>query len=152
MKATPTEYEALQVLGLPDTYLAVTPAELWTREAFDLFKAAQEAGIIELCWELDCWTAGPGLPPAKLAADLNNDIPKLHPERITKGRLAYFCKRACWRLHLNNGAHTNWLPFEAMFNYKPGTMRRYLHNVEERYGSLEDPYIDAFFESVKIYK
>ncbi len=144
---------ARQIIGLPEAYLLITPETFWTQEAFNLFQEAKAAGIIEIVWELDTWGRGPGKRPDKLLADLNSDkyIP---PTPITKGQLAYFCKRACWRLHLNQGAHTNWWPFEQMFGFAPGTMRRYLHNVEERSasGKLEDPYIDAFFDKANIYR
>ena len=95
MKAKPTLQEAIYIEGLPELYIQRTPADFWTREAFALFKAAQLAGLIAFDDLADSWTAGPGLP---------------------KGALAYFCKKASKRLHLNNGAHTNWKPFETMFN------------------------------------
>ena len=141
---------ARQTTGLPEAYLLITPEAFWTREAFNLFQQAQAEGIITCVWELDTWGRGPGKRLEDLRADLNSDkyIP---PAPITKGQLAYFCKRACRRLHLNQGAHTNWRPFEQMFGFAPGTMRRYLHNLDERYGKLEDPAIDKFFDGVNIY-
>ena len=147
-------YEAMQATGLPEYYLRTTHPELWTWEAFNLFQEAQAAGII--CFEgafTDTWRPGPGKPLESLQADLNSDS-YTPPSPITKGQLAYFCKRASKRLHLNKGCHTNWAPFEFTFDYKPKTMRRYLHNVEERGQAtrLEDPYIDAFFDKSKPYK
>lgn len=152
---------ARQATGLPESYLLITPSAFWTPEAFNLFREAHAAGIIECVWELDTWGRGPGKPLEALRADLNSDQ-YAAPSQITKGQLAYFCKRASLRLHLNNGAHTNWRPFEQMFGFAPGTMRRYLHNVEERdrepemttkgQYKLKDPYIDAFFDKVTPYK
>lgn len=146
--------ETALALGLPTTYLLNTPEDFWTREAFDLFMAADEAGIIYFDYYTDQWLPGTGKPKKEIEALLNSDSWANNWPRITKGQLAYFCQRACRRLHLNKGAHTNWKPFEQMFNFKRGTMRSYLHNVEERSasGRLEDKCIDAFFESVKVFK
>lgn len=141
MKTKPTLQEAIYIEGLPEWYTQATPADFWTGEAFALFKAAQLAGIIVFDSLADSWTAGPGLP---------------------KGALAYFCKLASKRLHLNNGAHTNWQPFEIMFN--PGSLcwqesdsgpqprpaaplRLALHNLQE--SSAQEALqgrIDRFFE------
>ena len=127
MKAKPTLEHALYVEGLPEGFVQHTPADFWTREAFALFQAAARAGIIAFDDLAASWTAGPN---------------------YTKAALAYFCKRASKRLHLNNGAQTNWAPFESMFHFKPKTLRRYLHNVQERNpeGRQADTLIDTFFE------
>lgn len=148
-------------VDLPKEYLQATPGAFWedtqlAYAAHTLFMEAQAAGLIELVGgfgelQLYYWAPGPGKRPEALRADLNSDT-YAEPSPITKGQLAYFCKLASKCLHLNKGAHTNWRPFEDMFVFEPGTMRRYLHNLEEKYGQLEDPYIDAFFENVKPYK
>lgn len=145
-------FDTMQATGLPESYLLNTPQAFWTREAFNLFQAAREAGIIAWIWQADKWDRGPGISRADQLAQLNRDLYR-KPRPITKGQLAYFCKNACRRLHLNKGAQTQWEPFEEMFGFKPKTMRGYLHNVEERSdsGKLEDPGIDAFFKSVIIY-
>ena len=125
---------AARLEGVPVWFIRATPSDLWTAGAFYLFDAAQKAGIISYNEIEHEWTAGTGAPI-----------------KITKGRLAYFCKRASRALNLNNGAHTNWLPFEIVFGYEYQTMRLYLHNVEESSKSkrLEDPFIDAFFEALE---
>ena len=143
MKATPTMEFALYVEGLPEWYVQNTPAEFWTGEAFALFQAARQAGIIQFEGQFsDRWLAGPNYP---------------------KAALAYFCKRASRALHLNQGSRTNWQPFEQMFN--PGSLRwpadeadtppehhpaaplrLCLHNLEESGGQeSKKDYIDRFF-------
>lgn len=129
MKAKPTLQEAIYIEGLPEWYTQATPADFWTGEAFALFEAARLAGIIAFDSLADSWTAGPNIP---------------------KAALAYFCKMACKRLHLNNGAHTNWQPFEAMFNSgfaaPSGPLRLCLHNLQESEGQeSKQRNIDTFF-------
>lgn len=147
------EWEAIALEGLPEWYTRNTPAEFWTREAFALFESARQAGIIFFDWEYsETWCRGLGKPQRDLNELRNTDTYNPEFERpITQGQLSYFCRRASKRLHLNNGAHTNWGPFERMFGYKPKTLRRYLHNVEERSqrGALEDALIDKFFNEYK---
>ena len=144
MKPKTTEAEAVYILGLPEWYTQFTPADFWTREAFNLFQSAKQAGIITFEGEItDSWTAGPNIP---------------------KAGLAYFCKRACRLLHLNKGAHTNWKPFELMFNpgglywaddpaapwehHPAAPLRLCLHDLEESegYENLKER-IDSFFDS-----
>ena len=150
MKAKITPSYAIDILGLPEWYVQHTPADFWTGEAFALFQAARQAGIIYFDGEYsDTWGRGLGRPLQELAQLRNTDTynPALIERPITQGQLAYFCQRASKRLHLNQGSRTNWRPFETMFHYPPKTLRRYLHNVEERHpqGRREDPYIDRFF-------
>lgn len=130
MKAKNTLEEAIYIAGLPEVYLQHTPAEFWSREAFDLFQAASGAGIIAFDDLADTWTTG---------------------ANYSKAALAYFCKRASKALHLNQGSHTYWPPFERMFNRgnmgHPATpLRLALHNLEESAGqeALKDR-IDKFF-------
>ena len=153
MKPIITADYAIDILGLPEWYVLNTPAAFWTGEAFALFQAARRAGIIDFDSQFsDTWGRGLGIPPQELKQRRNTDTYSPTYERlITQGQLAYFCQRACKRLHLNQGAHTNWAPFEAMFNYRPKTLRRYLHNVEERHpnGLQADPLIDRFFNDYK---
>ena len=120
--------------GVPVWFIRATIMNFWNADAFALFGAAQMAGIISYDEDERTWIAGSRTAP-----------------KITKGRLAYFCKRASRALNLNNGAHTNWKPFEWLFNYKPKTMRLYLHNVEECSKSklLEDSFIDGFFDNLE---
>ena len=130
-------YQSARIAGVPVWFLESTPTEFWTWEAFDLFEAAMKAGIIgyaKLEEDYDYYIWKPGL---------------LEGRRLTKGRLAYFCKRASRVLDLDQGSKTTWTPFEQMFWFKPKTMRLYLHNVEEsnKNGTLDDPCIDEFFES-----
>ena len=144
MKTKPTLQEAIYIEGLPEWYTQTTPADFWTGEAFALFSAAQQAKIITYDTIADSWTAGPN---------------------IGKGALAYFCQKASKCLHLNKGAHTNWGPFETMFN--PGSLRwpesgptgqaqpenrpaaplrLSLHNLQESAGQeSKQGLIDAFF-------
>lgn len=131
MKAKPTLQEAIYIEGLPEWYTQATPADFWTGEAFALFKAAQLAGLIAFDDLTDSWTAGPRLP---------------------KGALAYFCKLASKRLHLNNGAHTNWRPFEIMFCPGEGKrpLSRCLHNLQESNAQEElQGRIDRFFMAIQ---
>lgn len=145
MKHTPTLQEAIYIEGLPDWYTGSAPADFWTREAFALFEAARQEGLIDFdSTYSDSWTAGPNIP---------------------KGALAYFCQKASRCLHLNKGAHTNWKPFERMFNrgslcwpesdttgqaqpeLRPAApLRLSLHNLEESAGqeALRSR-IDEFF-------
>ena len=150
MKPQYTIDEAIKVLGLPEWYAFSVPAVLRTREAFALFLAAEKAGIIFYEGEYsDSWGRGLGRPLQETKRLRNTDTYNPEFERpITLGQLAYFCKRASKRLHLNNGAQTNWAPFESMFHFKPKTLRRYLHNVQERNpeGRQADTLIDTFFE------
>lgn len=71
------------------------PREFWTPEARMLFWKAIEAGFIGWYPELDILEAGRG---------------------ITKGQLAYWCKRASTYLGLDRGKTTSWKPFEVYFN------------------------------------
>ena len=132
MKALPSKEEAIYLYGLPDEeYLHITPREFWTPEAFALFNAAKRAGLIFFDWELsDRWK------------------PR---EKIGKAGLAYFCKRASKYLRLNNGSHTNWKPFEKMFNSQPpaAPLRLCLHLLDESAGQeAVKERIDKFFNTL----
>ena len=147
-----TAREAIAYLGLPEGYVLTTPADFWTPEAFALFQAASRAGIIAFDDLADRWSRGLGRPLQELKELRNTDTYNPAYERpIIHGQLAYFCQRASKRLHLNNGAHTNWGPFEKMFGYKPKALRGYLHNRVERspQGRLEDRLIDTFFDEYR---
>ena len=148
-----TEWEAINREGLPEWYVRNTPRVFWTWEALALFRAAEQAGIIFFEGEYsDTWCRGLGIPLQELKELRNNDTYNPDYERpIIHGQLAYFCQRASKRLHLNNGAHTNWGPFERMFGYKPKSLRGYLHNLVERspQGRLEDRLIDTFFDEYR---
>ena len=152
-KKLPTEWEAVELIGLPEWYVRNTPSEFWTREALTLFQAAEQAGIIFFDGEYsETWCRGLGLPLQELKERRNKDIYNPDYERpIIHGQLAYFCLRASKRLHLNKGSHTNWRPFERMFHYRAKTLRSYLHNLEERsqQGRLEDRLIDTFFNEYR---
>lgn len=121
-----SKYEALTTEGLPEWYVEFTPAAFWSQEAFNLFEAAREAGIIDFEQYNYTWTKGPKMPRAGLA---------------------YFCKKASRLLHLNKGSHTNWKPFEVMFNSgyekKPTPLRLILHDLEFQDEKKEK--IDRFF-------
>ena len=127
MNGSTSKYEALTIKGLPDWYVEFTPAAFWTLEAFGLFEAARKAHIIAFDEYFYTWTAGPEIP---------------------KAVLAYFCKRASKQLDLNKHSHTNWKPFETMFNsgsydYTPGPLRLCLHDLEFQGGKKDR--IDRFF-------
>lgn len=127
MKATPTIWEAIQIEGLPDWYVEITPAEFWTRGAFDLFQAAEQAGLIRFDSDYSfSWTAG---------------------ANMSKAALAYFCKRASRQLRLNRGSHTNWQPFEIMFNPQGNPLRLNLHTLDYSGQEIKKDQIDRFFDS-----
>ena len=131
MKALPSKEEAVHVHGLPDWYIENTPREFWTPEAFTLFNAARKVGIIYFdSATTDRW---------------------LQRKRIGKAGLAYFCMRASKYLHLNNGSHTNWKPFEKMFNSQPpaAPLRLCLHLLDESAGQeAVKERIDKFFNTL----
>lgn len=125
-----------------DTWHSYMPREFWTPEARRLFKAAEEAGIIVWCPETDRYLKG---------------------ENLTKGQLAYWCKKASSYLGLDRGLETCWAPFERVFGTLPGRdlisgepikgsnpLRFTLHNLKESAGE-DGAYrasIDDFFETL----
>ena len=74
------------------------PKELWTEEARQLFRAAEEADLLTLIWEADPLIYVPG-------------------RRIkSKWQMALWCKLASKYLELDSALGANWAPFEKVFN------------------------------------
>lgn len=74
------------------------PKELWTEEARQLFRAAERAELLTLCWMADPQVYVPGR------------------RMKSKWQLALWCQRASKYLELDSALGANWAPFEKVFN------------------------------------
>ena len=119
---------------LLDPWQRVAPRIFHTAEARHLFAEAEKAGIILYYPELEIYGCGPG---------------------ITKGQLAYWCKKASAYLGIDRGGNTNWKPFAVVFHYPGKPLRNDLHSVgfysqdpfKQPREDLTDP-IDKFFKAL----
>lgn len=121
------------------------PAELCLYKAQDLFFLAQEDGFFY--WDPDDTTLATPWQPRP---------------GITRGQIAYWCKKASEHLGLNKGQSTNWPIFEKVFGYPggidplTGEKRKASHPLRFAYNNLDQSIyanelkkpIDAFFNNL----